>query len=144
MRHDLSLTDLQLSILDILWERGEATTQEVHARLSRDRELAVTTVATLLTRLERRRILERRKEGRHFLYRSRVTRRDVRRTMVRELTASLFGGDPASLVSHLVDSHEVGPRDLERIRRLIEEAEALPGSSPGREESTSDADVPRS
>jgi predicted transcriptional regulator len=118
-----TLTELQLAILDILWERGEATVGQVHEALGRDRALALTTVATLLTRLEKKDILAHRKDGRQHVYRPTVSRHDVRRSKVRELTETLFNGDAAALVSHLVDPGTVTVDDLSRMRALIREAE---------------------
>ena len=99
MQETVGLTGLQLSILDVLWERGEATTQDVWAALTPSRPLALTTVATIMSRLERKEVLVHRREGRQYVYRATVTRAHVRRTKVRELTRHLFGGDPAALMS---------------------------------------------
>ena len=117
------LTDLQLAVLRILWERGEATVQEIHAALLDERGLAPTTVATLLTRLERRGVVARRADGRVHRYRARVTEPEVRRSMVGGLAARLFGGDVTALVSHLLGGGDVGKEDLERIRALVEKRE---------------------
>jgi predicted transcriptional regulator len=123
----VGLTGLQLSILQVLWERGEATTQEVWERIVEERPLALTTVATLLSRLERKRVLAHRRQGRQNVYRATVSRAEVRRSKVRELTNNLFDGDAAALVSHLVRADEVGAGQLERMRALLEEAEARDG-----------------
>ena len=117
-----ALTELQLAILHILWECGEATTQQVHAAMAEVRGLALTTVATLLSRLEKRGVLSHRKEGRQYVYRALVTEKEVRHSKVRELTASLFEGDPSALVRHLVRAHEVDCDELERLVDMIQEA----------------------
>jgi BlaI family transcriptional regulator, penicillinase repressor len=101
--HDVqALTGLQLAILRVLWDKDEATTQTIHSHLHRDRGLALTTVATLLSRLEKRGILAHRKDGRQYVFRAMVTRREVLRSKIRELTESLFEGDREALISHLV------------------------------------------
>ena len=123
--HDVqALTELQLAILQVLWDRTEATTQDIHSQLHDDRGLALTTVATLLSRLEKRGILEHRKVGRQYVYRALVTRPEVRRSKIRELTETLFEGDAAALISHLVRSDETGQGDLEQIKAMITRAEA--------------------
>ena len=114
---------MQISILQVIWEREEATTQDVWEALSRERPLALTTVATLLSRLERKRVVSHRQMGRQFLYRATVTRAEVRHSKVRELTDTLFGGDASALLSHLVSSEEVDARELDRIRAALEEVE---------------------
>ena len=117
----MGLTALQLSILDVLWQNGEATTQQVWEHLNTERSLALTTVATLLSRLERKAVLTHRRDGRQYVYRATVTRSDVRRSKVRELTENLFGGDATALLSHLVHADEVDPAELARIRALIDQ-----------------------
>lgn len=110
------LTGLQLSILDVLWSHGEATTHDVWAEVVEERPLALTTVATLLSRLERKHVLSHRRDGRQYVYRATVTRAEVRRSKVRELTDLLFDGDPAALMSHLVRADGVDPSRIEGMR----------------------------
>lgn len=118
-----SLTDLQFAIMRILWERAEATVLEVQTGLRPERDLAQTTIATLLSRLEKRGVVEHRIEGRQFVYRPLVTEQEVRRSMVSELTALLFDGSSAALMSHLLHSRDIDPGDLDRVKRMIAEAE---------------------
>lgn len=109
-----------MDILRVFWARGEATTQDVHDALSESRGLAPTTVATLLSRLEKKGVLAHRRQGRQHVFRALVTERQVKRSKVRDLTESLFGGDPAALVSHLVRSDEMDEGELARIRRMLD------------------------
>jgi predicted transcriptional regulator len=118
-----TLTELQIDLMKVIWERGEATTAEVCEAVAPARGLALSTVATLLSRLEKRNVLAHRKDGRQYVYRALVSRAAVRRSMVEELTRSLFGGDSAALVRHLVAAHEVGPDEMDRIRGLLEESD---------------------
>jgi len=116
------LTGLQLAILQVLWERGEASPQDVWAAVAAERDLAVTTVATLLSRLDRRGIVVRRKVGRQYVYRPTVTRAEVRRSKVREVTETLFAGDPAALLCQIVQ--DVDDEERRRIRTLLDETTA--------------------
>ena len=118
-----SLTDLQLAIMRVLWDRDEATVLEVQERLRPDRDLAQTTIATLLSRLEKRGVIAHRLDGRQFVYRPLVSEQDVRRSMVSELTTLLFDGSAAALMSHLLRSRDIDPGDLDRVKRMIAEAE---------------------
>ena len=118
------LTDLQLAVMRVLWERGEATAVAVQEALAPERQLAQTTVATILSRLEKRGVVAHRPEGRQFVYRAVVTEREVRRSMVSQLTGMLFGGSPAALINHLLSSKEIDRGDLERVRRMIEDEES--------------------
>jgi predicted transcriptional regulator len=117
------LTELQVTILRLLWARGEASVADVWEVLHRERGLAQTTVATLLTRLERRGVVARRAEQRQYLYRALVSEAEVKESMVSELTERLFAGDVAALMTHLLTSQEVAPGDLARLRPMIDQAE---------------------
>src|SRR5690606_22644338 len=98
--HDL--TELQIAIMRLLWSRREATVAEVWEALYPERGLAQTTIATLLTRLERRGVVARRVDQRQYVYRPLVTESEVQQSMVGELTERLFSGDVTALVSHLL------------------------------------------
>src|SRR6185436_1816401 len=115
------LTDLQLAVMRVLWERGEANVTEIWEALRPERGLAQTTVATLLSRLDKRGVVAHRREARQFVYRALVTEPQVRRVMVRELTARLFDGDVTALVSHLLSGREVSAGDLAKVKALLEE-----------------------
>jgi len=71
------LTELQLAIMRVIWAKGEATVQDIWEALHADRGLAQTTVATMLSRLERRGVVTRRAESRQFHYRAAVTEQEV-------------------------------------------------------------------
>ncbi|MBC7895297.1 MAG: BlaI/MecI/CopY family transcriptional regulator [Cytophagaceae bacterium] len=117
------LTDLQLAIVRLLWTNGECTVVDVQEGLLPERNLAQTTVATLLTRLEKRGVVSHRTAGRQFIYRAEVTEPEVRRSMVGELTNSLFEGRPTALISHLLVERELGVDELGEVKRMIADAE---------------------
>ena len=114
------LTGLQVALLRVLWQRGEASVAEICEALRPDRTLAQTTVATVLSRLEKRGVVAHRREARQFVYRASITEGDVRGSMVQELTERLFHGDVAELVSHLLSAREIGSDDLARVKLLVE------------------------
>lgn len=121
---DVALSELQIAVMRELWSRQEASTAEVAQALADQRGLAHTTVATLLTRLEKRGVVAARRDGRQLVYRALVSEEQVRRSMVAGLLGSVFGGDAPALVSHLVRESELGADDLERIKRLLAKAKA--------------------
>jgi predicted transcriptional regulator len=114
-----TLGDLQHAIMTVLWERGEATTTEVHEALQPARGLAFTTIATMLRKMEDKGVVAHRAVGRQFVYRPTVSEDLVRRSMVGELVERLFGGDPRALVAHLVSEHEVDRDEVEALRRRL-------------------------
>ena len=116
---DLALSDLQLMLMRVFWSRPSATAAEVVADLRTSRPLAHTTVATLLSRLEKRGLLAADREGRQVSYRAAVSRQEVRRSMVSALLAGLFDGEARGLLSHLVDQRSIGPDELAEIRTAL-------------------------
>ena len=118
------LTDLQISLMRVLWDRGQATVAEICDAVRSERGLAVTTVATLLSRLEKRGIVSHETRARQFVYQALVTEADIRRSMVHELTEQLFDGDIAALMSHLLTAREISSGDLNRIKAMLAEHQA--------------------
>lgn len=123
MPEELQLSDLQISVLRALWARQSMTVPELWQVLHAERGLAQSTVATVLSRLEKRGVVAREGEGRPYVYRAMVTEEEVRRAMVAGLTSLLFRGDPGALVAHLLETEQIGAEDLDYVRALIEAAE---------------------
>jgi predicted transcriptional regulator len=121
-RHQL--TALQLAILRVLWDKGDATVQDIWEALHAERGLAQTTVATMLSRLERRGVVTRRAQSRQYHYRAAVTEEEVQHSMVGELTERLFDGDVTALVQHLLSDADMSPGDLAKIRDMIARVES--------------------
>jgi predicted transcriptional regulator len=113
------LGDLQLAIMRILWNRDEASVADVHEALEPERGLALTTIATMLAKLEKKGVVEHRAEGRRYIYRPTVSEGQVRRSMVSDLTSQLFRGDALALVNHLLSEHEIDGQELNQLRQLI-------------------------
>ncbi|HEX8243912.1 MAG TPA: BlaI/MecI/CopY family transcriptional regulator [Longimicrobium sp.] len=122
MGRTYELSEFQLAILRILWDRGEASAAEVHQALRGSRGLALTTISTTLQRLEKRRYVTHRAEGRGFVYAPAVSEPDVRDSMLSSMVRGLFRGDATAVVSQLLSARDVGERDIEKIRALLDEA----------------------
>ena len=118
-----TLGELQHAIMQVLWERDEATVAEVHEALHPDRGLAPTTIATMLRKMEDKGVVSHRVEGRHFVYRPTVSEEMVQSSMLGEILDRLFAGDPAALVAHLVADHDIDDVEIERLRALLDAAE---------------------
>jgi len=119
MERSHHLGELQHAIMRVLWDEGEATVARVHEALSEDKLRAPTTIATMLTKMEKKGVVEHRVEGRQFVYSPTVSAEEVTRTMVADLTQRLFEGDVTALVSHLITEQEIDPEELGRLRRMI-------------------------
>ena len=116
----LRLGDLQLRIMRIVWQRGEATVAEVMEGLGRS-QLAYSTVATMLRKMEARGLVRHRVEGRTFIYTALVAEEQVSRKMTDHLLERLFQGSLAGMVSHLLSTREVSEAELAELERMIAE-----------------------
>ena len=119
MEPSVHLGDLQLAIMRVLWARGEATVADVHEALEPERGLALTTIATMLAKMEKKGVVDHRADGRKFIYRPLVSEDQVTRSMVADLTSQLFRGDVMALVNHLLSEHDIDRRELHQLRELI-------------------------
>jgi BlaI family penicillinase repressor len=119
MARRVRLGDLQLKIMKVLWDRGEANVAEVQSALA-DKP-AYTTVATMLRKMEARGLVCHHSEGRRFIYRAAVTEEAVTRSMADDLVERVFEGSLANAVSHLLRTREVSRAELRELERLIAE-----------------------
>jgi predicted transcriptional regulator len=113
------LGDLQLAIMRVLWSHGEATVADVHEALEPERGLALTTIATMLVKMEKKGVVDHRAEGRRFIYRPLISEGQVRRSMVADLSAQLFRGDVTAFVNHLLSEHDIDAAELKQVREMI-------------------------
>ncbi len=113
------LGDLQLAILEVLWKQEQATVAAVHEALGGSAEYAYTTIATMLRKMEDRRLVRHRTEGRSFIYRAAVAADEVTRGVADHLVDRLFAGSLADAVSQLLSSREVSRAELDEIAQLI-------------------------
>jgi predicted transcriptional regulator len=118
------LSPAQGEIMEIVWERGEVTANEVRRVLARTRSVARNTVRTLLERMEAKGWLTHRAEGRTFLYTAARPRHESVGQKVREMVETVCGGSPETLVAALLDYRGLRPDELRRIRQLLDEAQA--------------------
>jgi BlaI family transcriptional regulator, penicillinase repressor len=118
------LSELQLALVQALWALGEGGVSDVQGWLERQgRRLAPTTVATVLRRLEAQGWVAHREQGRAFIYRAARSRQRATGRILARITDSLFGGDVPALVSHLLETRKVDQREIDEIRRLLEDRE---------------------
>jgi predicted transcriptional regulator len=119
----MKLSGRQLAIMQVLWDRGEATVAQVQDSLDLERPLAYSTVATVISRMQQKGLITHRAEGRVFHYQPTVSEDGVGSSMVGELVERIFGGSPSELVSHLLESDQVDAGELKRIKELVRQHE---------------------
>ncbi len=117
-RRTQELTELQQELMRVLWQKGEASAAEVWEAIRPRKRLATTTIATLLSRLEKKGVVSHRVEGRTYIYRPRVEEVTVRSSLLGRVKDA-FAGDVAALMAQLLDEHDVDADDLARVRELI-------------------------
>ena len=116
------LTEVQREIMEVFWQRGEATVSEVRDALAH-RELARNTVQTLIVRLEERGWLKHREAGRAFVYAAKVPEKVSLGAKVSHMVDRMFAGAPEALVTALIEYRGPTPDEAARIRAMIDEAE---------------------
>ncbi len=98
------LGSLQAEVMELVWQRGEATVAQVVEHLSRRRETTYTTVLVAMQKLEKKGWLAHRSEGRAYVYYPARSRQTAQAGLLGELLDAAFGGDPKLLVSQLLDA----------------------------------------
>jgi len=114
-----NLTPLELEIMHVLWAEGPANVQTVQQHLAR--ELAYTTVQTMLNILHRKGKVKRTLKDRAYLYKPVVSRSQVVGQHMSDIVDRLFGGSAESLVMSLLETKHLTPKKLARLQKLIEE-----------------------
>jgi predicted transcriptional regulator len=115
------MTPLELEIMQVLWDSGPATVQTVQKQLKR--QLAYTTVQTMLTVLHRKQKVKRTLKDKAYIYRPAVSRTKFTGHAVREFIDRVFGGSAEGLVMNLLQEKHLTPERLARLHELIEKEE---------------------
>lgn len=115
-----NLGELQAAVMAVVWELGEATVGQVRDRLPPEKQLAYTTVLSVMQRLEKARWLKHRTDGRTYVYLPFRSRRDAGRKALRKFTERAFGGDSLVLFQHLLDDQRLTDDELAELRKMIE------------------------
>ena len=115
-------SDAQLEVLNIIWDRGEATVGQLWRAFSARRPVARNTVLTLVARLEEKGWLRRRAEGNVPSYSATVPRQAALRQIVRRLVDTAFRGSTEGLVMTLLEDGNLSEGQAERIRAMLEKA----------------------
>jgi predicted transcriptional regulator len=115
------LTDVELELMSILWQRGEGTVRDVMANLPAERRLAYTSVSTVLRILEQKGAVAARKSGQSHIYVPKIDKQVYEASALKHIVSTLFNGTPRSLVARLIDEKDLTPDDLAQLRRLLDE-----------------------
>lgn len=122
---EISLTDREAEVMQVLWEHGPSVVGEVRDRLADP--LAYTTVLTILRTLEAKGYVDHREEGRGHRYFATVQQQAARRSALQHLTGKLFKGSTELLFAHLVADRGLTPGQIKRMRALLREKKSGSG-----------------
>jgi BlaI family transcriptional regulator, penicillinase repressor len=100
-RSVLDLAPLELDCMNTLWPMGEGTVREIRDRLAERRARAYTTIMTIMDRLARKGVVERRKTGRAYTYRPRLSAEEAQAQALGQVIEGFFGGSKEALLAHL-------------------------------------------
>ena len=110
----------ELQIMNVVWDRGRVTVRDVYEELRRRRQVAYTTVMTMMSILEQKGFLKRIPgEDRAFVYEPARNRQTVMRATVNEFIDRVFGGSANPLMLHLIEDKHITEKDLDELRRAI-------------------------
>jgi predicted transcriptional regulator len=121
-RRSPTLTDAELRLMEILWDKGTATVNDVVEALPKTRALAYSTVLTTLRILEQKGYVGHEKQGRAFVYHPVVDRNQASRNAVNYIVSRFFDNSPELLVLNVLENQKIDPVELERLKKLVEES----------------------
>jgi predicted transcriptional regulator len=116
------LTETELELMSILWRLREGSVADVIEQLPEERDLAYTSVSTILRILEQKKVLKTRKEGRGHVYIPALKKNDYEAKTVKHVIDRVFDGTPVALVRQLLDSVKLNQKDLQELKDLIDQA----------------------
>lgn len=117
--HGKLLTETELELMTILWKLEEGSVAEVLENLPKQRDLAYTSVSTILRILEQKGVLKTRKEGRGHVYIPQIKKTEYEAKTVKHVVDRVFDGTPVALVRQLLDSVNLNDDDLNELKKLI-------------------------
>lgn len=120
MSEKYQLTPVEHELMEILWKLGQGTVRDVIARLPKDRDLAYTSVSTILRILQQKKILTAIKTGKQHVYQPILTKDKFAAHTVKTMVKHVFSGNSVSMVAHLVDTNNLSIEEIDAIQKLLE------------------------
>ncbi|HTR66924.1 MAG TPA: BlaI/MecI/CopY family transcriptional regulator [Terriglobales bacterium] len=114
-----TLTEAELRIMNVLWQKGRATVHEVQQALPGSPALAYNSVLTIIRILENKGYVKHEKDGRAHLYIPQVDRKNATRFEIGNLVSRFFGNSHELLVLNVLEEQGIDAEELERVRQLL-------------------------
>ena len=115
------LTEMELELMNILWELEEGTVRDVIKGLPHERDLAYTTVATALRILDDKKIVTSRKQGKAHIFTPILSKKNFEASSLDFMVEKVFNNAPASIVARLINEQNFSKEELEEMQKLLEE-----------------------
>jgi predicted transcriptional regulator len=112
-------TEVELELLNVLWEKGSATVRELYEVISQRRELGYTSVLKTMQIMTEKGLVERTEHGKAHLYHAAASQQETQNQLLRDLSERLFAGSAAQLAMHALAMEPASSEELEEIRRMI-------------------------
>lgn len=119
---DIQLTATELELMVILWKLEKGSIREIMVELPKGRDLAYTSVSTIIRILEKKQIVGPTKQGRGHIYHPLVDRSEYEKSSVNTLVNSVFEGAPLSMVKCLIEEKKLSEKDIKELEKLIKDA----------------------
>lgn len=117
-------TEVELQILRILWDLGPSPVRDIHAKLNAAKGTNYSTTVKMLSVMLEKGLVKRTEGVRPHVYRAAVTRDSAGKRLVKHLVEKVYDGATMSLVLHALKSAKASPKELDEVRRLLDELEA--------------------
>jgi BlaI family transcriptional regulator, penicillinase repressor len=115
------LTDHELRIMKVIWERGNATVRDVYEELLKHRKIAYTTVMTVMGVLEQKGRLKKSAAGRAYVYTPAQPQSEVVSSMVRDFVGRVFNGMAKPLLVSMLEDGKISEEELDELKKLLKE-----------------------
>jgi BlaI family transcriptional regulator, penicillinase repressor len=112
-------TESELEILQVLWEKDQASVREVHEELLKTKDVGYTTTLKLMQIMYDKGLVKRDDSFKTHIYQASVSKEKTQKHLVGKMVNTLFGGSPAGLVLQALGNHKTSPAELEEIQRLL-------------------------
>lgn len=123
-RKSRTLTELELEIMHVVWDEEEVTSEVVASALAKTGQpLAPPSVRTMLGILQAKGYVDRRREGRGYVYSALVSANEARKSFLEDLMVRVFEGSPLTLLASLLGSGMISSRDVQKVKELIRKHE---------------------
>ena len=117
----IKIGNLQLKIMRVLWEHGEATARQITDAVSKIEPVAHSTIQTLLRKLEVKKAVAYKERDRTFVFHALVSESEVTQTATNDLISRVFHGSLSGLVAHVLDNEDISDEEMAKLRKLIDE-----------------------